>query len=220
MADSWQESRLSCCRPGDSGTAVLAEFRKHEPVTSSGSDARATFEAKVQSLVGRRILAVDYWDIHNFSSEPARWDYGDWHHAVMGVQLSTDVGPVTATWTNTFHPYGVEVFDDPIERHLVLGETGPERVGPDGDSRWASFLDSPVRHATTWWDRLELGPATLLSTGEVVEPARAVDVPTAIRLDFRCRSCLVRGCRSPGAFHGGLCSSPATRSWWSSRPTR
>lgn len=45
----------------------LAKFRKHEPVTSSESDARAIFEAKVQSLVGRRILAVDYWDIHNFS---------------------------------------------------------------------------------------------------------------------------------------------------------
>lgn len=154
------------------------------PVTSGESNARATFEAKVQSLVGRRILAVDYWDIHNFGTESARWDYGDWHHAVVGVQFSTDVGPVTLTWSNTFHPYGVEVFDDPIERHLVLGEAGPEKIGPDGDSRWVSFLDSPVRHATTWWDRLELGPATLLSTGEVVEPARSVDLPTALRLDF------------------------------------
>ena len=152
-------------------------------MTSSESDARAIFEAKVQSVVGRRILAVDYWDIHNLSSEPARWDYGDWHHAVMGVQFSTDAGPITVTWTNSFHPYGVEVFDDPIERHLVLGESGPERIGPDGDSRWGPFLDSPVRRATTWWDRLELGPATLAS-GEVVEPARAVDVPTALRLDF------------------------------------
>jgi len=62
---------------GRFGTAVLAEVRKHEPVTSRGSDARTTFETKVQSLVGRRILAVDYWDVHNFSSEPARWDYGD-----------------------------------------------------------------------------------------------------------------------------------------------
>lgn len=152
-------------------------------MTSSGPDARANFDAKVQRLVGRRTLAVDYWDIHNFGSEPARWDYGDWHHAVMGVQLSTDAGPVTVTWTNTFFPYGVEVFDDPIERHLVLGEGGPERIGPDGDSRWAPFLDSPVRSARTWWDRLELGPVTL-APGEVVEPARAVDVPTALRLDF------------------------------------
>lgn len=147
-------------------------------------DERAKFEAKVEMLVGRRIRTVDYWDIHQFGAEPARWDYGDWHHAVMGVQLSTDAGPVTVTWTNTFHPYGVEVFDDQIERHLVLGETGPQRIGPDPDSRWADYLDSPVKRAMTWWDRLELGPATLLSTGEIVEPARAVDLPTAVRLDF------------------------------------
>jgi len=151
---------------------------------TSDPDARAEFEAKVQTLVARRITAVDYWDIHQFGPEPARWDHGDWHHAVMGVQLITDAGAVTVTWTNTFHPYGVEVFDNPIERHLVLGEAGPERIGPDRVSRWARFLDSPVLKAMTWWDRLELGPATLLSTGEIVEPARAVDVPTAIRLDF------------------------------------
>jgi hypothetical protein len=35
----------------------------------------------------------------------------------------------------------------------------------------------------TWWERIELGPATLTG-GEVVEPARAVEVPTALRLDF------------------------------------
>lgn len=151
---------------------------------TSDPHARAKFEAKVQMLVGRQVRAVDYWDIHQFGHEPARWEYGDWHHAVMGVQLSTDAGPVTVTWTNTFHPYGVEVFDDPIERHLVLSGTGPQRIGPDADSRWAEYLDSPVKCAMTWWDRLELGPATLLSTGEVVEPARAVDVPTAVRLDF------------------------------------
>jgi hypothetical protein len=152
-------------------------------MTSAEPDARARFEAKVQLLVGRRIQSVEYWDIHNFGPEPARWDYDDWHHAVMGLQLTTDAGPVTVTWTNTFHPYGVDVFDDPIERHLVLGKAGPERNGPEGDSRWAPFLDTPVRHATIWWDRLDLGPATL-SSGEIIEPARSVDLPTALRLDF------------------------------------
>jgi hypothetical protein len=156
-------------------------------MTSAEPDERARFEAKVQLLVGRRIQSVEYWDIHNFGSEPARWDYDDWHHAVIGLQLSTDAGPFTATWTNTFHPYGVEVFDDPIEHLLVLGEGGPERNGPDSASRWAPFLDTPVRRAMTWWDRLELGPATL-SSGEVVEPARSVDLPTALRLDFNAGS--------------------------------
>lgn len=152
-------------------------------MTASEPSARATFEAKVRRLVGQRIQTVDYWDIHNLTPAPARWNYGDWHHAVMGVQLSTDAGPFTVIWTSAFHPYGVEVFHDPIEHHLALGEGGPERIGPDDDSRWTPFLNNPVQKAATWWDRLELGPTTL-SSGEVVEPARSVDVPTALRLDF------------------------------------
>jgi hypothetical protein len=152
-------------------------------VTVNDADARVAFHRKVHALEGLRIHAVDYWDIHNYGPEPARWDYGDWHHAVMGVQLSTDAGPVTVTWTSTFYPYGVEVFAEPIERHLVLGEDGPERIGPDGISRWTGILDTPVLRATTSWERIELGPATLAS-GEVVEPARVVEIPTALRLDF------------------------------------
>lgn len=64
--------------------------------------ARADFDRRLDALLGRRVLAVDYWDVHNFGPEPAEWDYGDWHHAVMGVELMTDAGPVTVTWTTTF----------------------------------------------------------------------------------------------------------------------
>ncbi|BCB75019.1 hypothetical protein GCM10022251_75840 [Phytohabitans flavus] len=95
---------------------------------------------------------------------PARWDYGDWHHAVMGVQLGTDQGPATVTWTDTFFPYGVEVFHAPIENHLALGaDAGPEQVGPraDGDSPWAKHLGSQVLGTASHWDRLEMPtPAT------------------------------------------------------------
>jgi hypothetical protein len=152
-------------------------------MTVDDPDARVAFERKVLALEGLRIHAVDYWDVHNYGPEPARWDYGDWHHAVMGVQLSTDAGPVTVTWTSTFYPYGVEVFAEPIERHLVLGEDGAERIGPDGESRWTGLLDTPVLQTTTSWERIELGQA-ILASGEVVEPARVVEIPTALRLDF------------------------------------
>jgi hypothetical protein len=160
------------------------ESGHHERMDIDESRARASFEASVGLLEGRRISAVDYWDVHNYGPEPARWDYGDWHHAVMGVQLMTDAGPATVTWTNRFHSFGVEVFPDPIERHLVLAEGGPERVGPDGLSRWAAFANAPILSTTVWWDRWELGPSVLLATGEVVEPARAGELPTALRLDF------------------------------------
>jgi hypothetical protein len=64
----------------------------------------------------------------------------------MGVQLSTDLGPATVTWTNTFYPYGVEVLHERIEDHLVLGDGGPTRVGPDADgaSPWAQHLSARI----------------------------------------------------------------------------
>jgi hypothetical protein len=137
-------------------------------------DSRDRFEGTLRALRGRRVTAVDYWDVHNFGSEPAPWDYGDWHHAVMGVQLVTDLGPVTVTWTSTFFPYGVEVFHEPIEHHLVLGEAGPQRVGPDGDgtSSWGLCLGSLILGPGRWAD------------GSIAGPAYSVDLPVALRLDF------------------------------------
>lgn len=153
---------------------------------ASGVDSpRGRFEAKLSDLRGRRLTAVDYWDVHNFAPEPARWDYRDWHHAVMGVQLTTDRGPATVTWTSTYYPYGVEVFHDPIEDHLVLGESGPERVGPEAGSAspWARYLGSLIHGTALHWERLELGPGRR-ADGSIAWPARAVDLPTALRIDF------------------------------------
>jgi hypothetical protein len=76
--------------------------------------------------VGRRVLEVRYWDVHNFSDEPNTWDYGDWHHAVMGVDLVTDRGPSCVLWTSTFHPYGVEAFPTLVSEQILGGESGPE----------------------------------------------------------------------------------------------
>jgi hypothetical protein len=151
--------------------------------TSDGADKRAAYEAKTSRLVGSCPVAVHYWDIHSFSADPARWDYGAWHHAVMGVQLDMDSGPVTIIWTNTFFTYGIEVFHEPIEEHLVLGEAGPQRIGPSDLDRWGPFLSTPVRVVRTWWERLKLGPA-MRADGTIVEPARSVEVPTALRLTF------------------------------------
>jgi hypothetical protein len=136
-------------------------------------------------LRDRRLTAVDYWDVHNFSPEPASWDYGDWHHAVMGVELGTDRGPVTVTWTSTFYPYGVEVFHEPIENHLVLGECGPQRIEPDvgGRSPWAALLGSTIRGTGCHWERLQIGPSRR-ADGSIAAPAYSVEVPVALRLDF------------------------------------
>jgi hypothetical protein len=160
---------------------------KDEDVRSENGpvDLRAGFEAKLTGLRGRRLSAVDYWDVHSFGPESPEWDYGDWHHAVMGVQLGTGQGPVTVTWTGTFYPYGVEVFHEPITDHLVLHEDGPQRVGPDScrPGVWAPYLGTPVCGGGFHWERLEIGPGQR-SDGTIVSPPYTVDVPTALRLDF------------------------------------
>jgi hypothetical protein len=101
----------------------------------------------------------------------------------MGVQLWTDAGPVTVTWTSRFFPYGVEVFLEPIEHHLDQHEEGPTRNGPDPTAQWARRLGTPIRSTQIWWDQMELDPGTR-SDGTIVSPARSVELPTAIRLDF------------------------------------
>lgn len=146
---------------------------------------RRHFDGKVRDLRDRRLTAVDYWDLYGFGPEPASWDYGDWHHAVMGVELGADHGPVTVTWTNTFYPYGVEVFHDPIDHHLMLGEDGPQRIGPyvDDSGPWAARLDSVILGATCHWERFQIGPSRW-PDGSIAGPAYSVDVPIALRLDF------------------------------------
>ncbi len=159
--------------------------RQTDPMDAGGRDhdLRQRFEATVEQLRGRCLTDVRYWDIHNFGESTRKWDYGDWHHAVMGVDLSTDHGPACVMWTNTFFPHGVEVFLSLAEDQLTLGEEGPESWSASDSSRWRPLLGRPIREVVTWWERLSLGPATL-SSGEVVSPAHDVEVPVAFKFVF------------------------------------
>lgn len=141
------------------------------------------FELDAARLVGRELVGVQYWDIHNWSDEPRVWDYDDWHHAVMGVELMTDAGPFTITWTNRFFPYGVEVFPDPISQHLTLGPEGPEGWDPTTSARW-TLLPDRVRDIQVFWERIEVGPAVRQGDGVEVSPAETYQVPVALRLDL------------------------------------
>ncbi len=168
------------CRIGRNRMRVDVRPADHQNVVTEHDvdGSRGRFDGTLRALRGRRLTAVDYWDVHNFDSEPAPWDYGDWHHAVMGVQLGTDLGPVTLTWTSTFYPYGVEVFHEPIEHHLVLSEAGPERVGPNGDgtSSWGLCLGSVIRGTACHWERLEIGPSRR-ADGSIAGPPRSSKHP-------------------------------------------
>lgn len=132
-------------------------MREHEtvPRAHDAFAARQEVEGRTAELVGRRIAAVEYWDIHNYGDEPRTWDYGDWHHAVMGVELVTDAGPRSVLWTDTFYPYGVEVFADPIGMHLRLGPEGPQGWPAGDHPLWQarariSELRRRARSGSTW----------------------------------------------------------------------
>ena len=94
-------------------------------------------------------------------------------------------GAGDADLTSTFYPYGVEVFNESIGQHLVLGKAGLERVGPNGDgmSSWASCLGSLIRDTACHGERLEIGPSRR-ADGSIAGRAFSVDVPVAMRVDF------------------------------------
>lgn len=143
---------------------------------------RILYDSKAATLVGRRVLEVRYWDVDNFADEPRTWDYHDWHHAVMGVELRTDRGPSCVLWTNTFFPYGVEVFHTPMSEHILTGEEGPDSWDVSGHDRWRDRLNSPVANVQTFWERFTIGPGYRRGA-RIAEPYE-VDVPVALRIDF------------------------------------
>lgn len=145
--------------------------------------ARKDFEVRVAELLGRPLTGVAYWDVHTFADGPRTWDHDDWHHASMGVELLTPAGPRTITWADTFFPYGVEVFAEPMEQHLALGPDGPEGWTVEDHPLWRARAGQPVRSARTFWERIEVGPARL-PDGTVVSPAEHLEVPVGLRLDF------------------------------------
>ncbi|SEE21297.1 hypothetical protein [Jiangella alba] len=142
---------------------------------------RNDYDRKTAGLAGVRVEGVEYWDMRDV--EPREWDHGDWHHAVMGVELTTDAGPVSVVCTNTFHPYGVEIFDEPLSKLVVRGDDGPGNWTVTDHPAWRSRTDQPILAAGTFWERLGFGPGRY-SDGSIATPARTVEVPVALRLDF------------------------------------
>jgi hypothetical protein len=143
---------------------------------------RAMYASKEAALIGRRVLEVVYWDVHSDAYGPRTWDYGDWHHAVMGVDLLTDGGPSSVLWTDTFFSYGVEVFPTRESEQIGAGDDGPASWNVSGSDRWRDRLHSQVQNVQTFWERFTIGPA-YVGNAQVADPYE-VDVPVALRLDF------------------------------------
>jgi hypothetical protein len=78
----------------------------------------------------------------------------------------------------------VEVFLEPIDRHVVVGDAGAQRNGPDAGSIWTTFLGDRIQGATISWDTFTIGPS-MKANGEIVGLPYTVEIPTALRLDFQ-----------------------------------
>ena len=82
------------------------------------------------------MLEIRYWDVRNFAGNSRTGDYGDWHHAVLGVEILTDCGPSCVQWTSAFELYGVEVFQTSMPERILGGESGPEAWDASESDRW------------------------------------------------------------------------------------
>jgi hypothetical protein len=137
-------------------------------------EKRARFDRAVSSLVGRVVESVNYWDMEPLDARLTQWDYGEWHHVVMGVEFGTDRGPVSLVGTNTFWPYGIEAIAKPMS---ALLNDGGERRDVTGAARWEGLLPSPIRSAAPHWEQLTLG-------GPWPKKRSRIDLPVGMRLEF------------------------------------
>jgi hypothetical protein len=139
------------------------------------AEKRSQVEATIADLVGRRIDSIAYWGLPPFDDGmEEQWDYGTWHHAVMGVEFGTDRGPVSLRGTDAFWLRGVEPLRRPMSELL---SDDCVRRDVTTDERWAIAREAPVRTASVRWEsfkREEPRP-----TGEP-----PYDVPVGLRLGF------------------------------------
>ena len=164
----------TCAVPHDLGMSLPADF----------ADERRRFEEQgVGALLGRRVQEISYWDVHNFTAQPRPWDYGDWHHAVMGIEIMTDAGPACVVWSSRFYPHGLEVFPTPIADEIGSGPEGPDGWTVTDHPRWQARKIGRVENVNFFWQRFTVGPARRWS-GEIVGEAQVYDVPIGLRLDF------------------------------------
>ena len=140
-------------------------------------DMRIQYDSQAAALVGRRLRAVRYWGLPSFGGQAPAWDYGDWHHAVMGVELLTDQGPACVLWSSTFYSHGVEVFQTPISQHIAVGDVACESWDASRSDRWQAALRSPVTGLQTFWEPFHIGG------GAAGSDSYTVQVPVALRID-------------------------------------
>lgn len=115
----------------------------------------AEYENTARSLRGAHIARVVYYPLTggDDGTDVEDWDFGHWHQSTMGVELVTDdAGRFSAVWGSTFGHFGLEVFPDPMARHLGVGEPwGAAAMDTTDHPRWAGIVGRRVLSADIAW---------------------------------------------------------------------
>jgi hypothetical protein len=144
----------------------------HVRVTDTNADTEA-HRAVVDSMRGRRVIQVSYYGLYLQSEDPTAWDFGEWHHPLMGVELILEPDePYSIVWGSTFFKHDLEVFRDPMTKHHIgIGEPeGPPVHDVSGHHAWAPLLAEPLIDVQVIW--LE------------DHPDQTARIPVAVRLHF------------------------------------
>jgi hypothetical protein len=130
------------------------------------------YRRSLSALVGRRLTSVVHYGLRYAPQHGVQWDFDQWHHPEMGVELVLDDGSVySAVWGDAFGHFDLELVCEPMRNLLVgVGEPdGPRVWEVTTHPRWAALLGEPIRDAQLVWndDAVDEGP-----------------VPVAVRLRF------------------------------------
>ena len=97
------------------------------------------------ALVGRRLAAVSYIGL-NYAAADIEWDFDQWHHPEVGVELLTDDGEkFCVTWGASVTQFNLVVDRGGIGRHWLPAARGFERRWDVTNSdRWSELVGEEV----------------------------------------------------------------------------
>lgn len=122
---------------------------RHAPM-DKGPTTRAAFEAHLQTLHGRTIETVTYYEIAYEGGEPA-WSHHSPHIDSLdyGLTWTLDDGSLYSfIWGGEFTQYGVSVVSDALQ---FSGEVGVWEVS----TRWQAWLGQEICETRVDWQRFD-----------------------------------------------------------------
>ena len=116
--------------------------------------ARAEYEKRVQSLVGKQVLGVVYHEIDYGDGEFHFFADGQFDSLALGFELTLDSGePATISWGNEFVSYGISLTYEKKPAALSTSRL----LEASSSSRWRTVIGKSIEGAEVYWSWCEEG---------------------------------------------------------------